>query len=367
MKKRRNSQRYFASLTGIVLSILTILQPACAQPVVKLRAEPDLREIRLGEFAAIKFSVDVAQDATFTWSCAGHENCTDDFREEETIQRASRSYYFLPKRLGGQSAAVNITVAVTDLSGNRVQDSLQIRLLASAEELLELADEYFNRERWTTPKGENAFDLCREILSIDPENDQAREVVYKIEDLYKAREEKARKEGDIAELEDIRTKSLRVSRYIETTFSGRKKGQEEGQQFFCDALTGEFEAYKELRVRELQGENLNDEILETIEIILDILAPDEREELASAVSADAPLKESEPKPELQVLRERFELAHKALESAQNDQEKILQTLKILEILRELKGCYSQGVREEAESLTRLENTINRYEEEFLSE
>lgn len=64
------------------------------------------------------------------------------------------------------------------------------------EELLRQADQYFNRQQFTTPPEANAFDLYQEVLRQDPDNAHARNKIGQMAQTYKIWAENATQRGD---------------------------------------------------------------------------------------------------------------------------------------------------------------------------
>ncbi|MCP5002704.1 MAG: hypothetical protein GY941_01940, partial [Planctomycetes bacterium] len=62
--------------------------------------------------------------------------------------------------------------------------------------LLVKADEYFNRQRYTIPPKDNAFNIYKEVLKLDTENEKAKNGIIRIGQEYKKRGDKAFKEHD---------------------------------------------------------------------------------------------------------------------------------------------------------------------------
>lgn len=60
-------------------------------------------------------------------------------------------------------------------------------LLKPTEELLAQADEYFQKERYTTPQSGNAFHFYRLVLTTDPDNPHARKRIYEMMSIYQRR------------------------------------------------------------------------------------------------------------------------------------------------------------------------------------
>ncbi len=385
----RTSQIFRTLLLGIIINILVVLNSASAQLAVKLEAEPEPpdKEIRLGTLKVLTLQASTNQAVTFEWRLDG----PGELDEEDSTPLFSGNFYTLPDRLEGEaeSAKVVITVIVTDNKTKETASSkLELTLLASIEELLSITRSLIEKkERWTTPPENNAFDLCKEILSIDSENLDAKQKLYEIKSGYVGKIEEALEKDDKKKVKTYSQGYRKVAQYITDTFQDLDVKEEmqnfekrlveiieeldesKEQQLLCDKLEKAFERYRDLREQE-QTHEVSAQILDVIRNISDTLQKKEGP-VISPVPVESSMKggdeEQRQRRKLKALSVQFEQAHSALNAAQDEEERILRTLNILEALRELKGIYAREGKEATENITKLGNTINRYEEEFLSE
>ncbi len=58
--------------------------------------------------------------------------------------------------------------------------------MASIEQQLEIANEYFEKQHFLTPENENAFEIYQAVLERDPDNHHAREKILEMAGMYKA-------------------------------------------------------------------------------------------------------------------------------------------------------------------------------------
>lgn len=64
------------------------------------------------------------------------------------------------------------------------------------QELLSKADQYFYQQQFTTPPDANAYDIYRQVLQRDPENDHALERINQMAKTYKVWADRAYRQGD---------------------------------------------------------------------------------------------------------------------------------------------------------------------------
>jgi serine/threonine protein kinase len=64
------------------------------------------------------------------------------------------------------------------------------------DSLLEQAGEHIKAQRYTSPSGNNAFAILRDVLAKDPDNKRAQEIIRKIRDMYMTKGEEALRNRD---------------------------------------------------------------------------------------------------------------------------------------------------------------------------
>lgn len=148
---------------------------------------------------------------------------------------------------------INIKLADTiiDTPGNTAQDSVEFTLLtpvptevqtpisgpssptltstpthSSLEQKLKKADEYFTRQRYTTPKNENAFEIYQEILREEPSNAHAREKIRQMAAIYKKWGDTAYRQKKYSKAESHYQRYMLVARYMLHTLGDEEVKQD---------------------------------------------------------------------------------------------------------------------------------------------
>ncbi len=93
--------------------------------------------------------------------------------------------------------------------------------MSPVERLLQQAEEYMQRQRFTTPEGENAFEVYKEVLAIDPANRKARDGMQRMLQTYQ--------EWGSADCEKVKTyypRYLLIAEYLIETLNDEDTRQE---------------------------------------------------------------------------------------------------------------------------------------------
>ena len=106
------------------------------------------------------------------------------------VLRKNERYEILEEREGWYRINVEGTPGWVSENGVTFESSRQI------QELLAQADELFIRQQFTTPPGENAFDLYMQALEQEPDNAHARKRIAQIAKTYKTWADVAYQQGD---------------------------------------------------------------------------------------------------------------------------------------------------------------------------
>ncbi len=227
-----------------------------AQPDVEIvLVEPDVRRynnITLGEYLEIKFIARTSQAGLqVEWTLEGPGQLIG-------TTRLGRIYEF-PKKLAGASQEVSITVMASDLQGHSAQDHVIFALLAPqsvdtptppptvsptstseavasptptafpVEEMLRQAENYARSKQYTTPQGKNVFEVCQTILQHDPDNKQARDILYRTLAFYKKNFQNLQQSGDTRKAQTYYQSYLKVAEYMIDTL-GEQSVEQELQQ-----------------------------------------------------------------------------------------------------------------------------------------
>jgi tetratricopeptide (TPR) repeat protein len=97
-------------------------------------------------------------------------------------------------------------------------DQEQIRknrsVATSVDHLLKAGDICFQKQRLTTPKEKNAFDIYKDVLKADPENRHARKRIHEIAKTYKKWGDEAYKKKSYDRAEFFYQRYLLIARYV---------------------------------------------------------------------------------------------------------------------------------------------------------
>jgi tetratricopeptide (TPR) repeat protein len=95
------------------------------------------------------------------------------------------------------------------------------------DSLLEKAEEHIRAQRYTSPSGNNAFGVLRDVLTRDPDNKRAQEIVMKIRDIYMTKGDEALRNRDYLIAVTYYQKAL----YVYPEYSQARKKLKEGAAF----------------------------------------------------------------------------------------------------------------------------------------
>ncbi len=300
-------------LTGIAFTAVVMLNTVYAQPTVTLAMEPDIHEIHIGSEInkEIKIiAVTDKKDFRFKW----HLDGPGKFAGNKT---SPGIYYISPAKIDKKSAKAIVTVIVTDGSGEKASERVVFILIAPPQsnpqefkisQLLETADNYFNKNYMTTPKETNAFDIYKEVLERYPTNPHARKQIHEIAEFYKYvgdRDYEALKKDPYTQnnTKKFYQRYLKVTRYILNTLKDSSIAAEfqeiqkrlrelENPLFLLEKSVEELQqTYKQLKEREQQGDNVNKQIISVISDIARALRGAEK--TASSLQVEQLLKSAD--------------------------------------------------------------------------
>ncbi|MDM8515161.1 hypothetical protein QUF76_03090 [Desulfobacterales bacterium HSG16] len=94
--------------------------------------------------------------------------------------------------------------------------------LFTIDQILTSAETCFQKKRYTLPKGDNAFDYCRTIIRAEPENLNAKELIYKIMNIYRSWAIRERETKKVTKSLKHWQQYLRIGEYAVRTFDDHK-------------------------------------------------------------------------------------------------------------------------------------------------
>lgn len=109
-----------------------------------------------------------------------------------------------------------------DALGNQGPDIREIEnrlkeledMTRSVHDLLKTGDMYFEQQRFTTPKGKNAFSMYKRVLQADPENHHAREKIYQMMNIYQTYGKYSDKQKEYAKAKKFYERYILLGNYV---------------------------------------------------------------------------------------------------------------------------------------------------------
>lgn len=195
--------------------------------IVNIEADPDIRNIHPD--TAPKEIVLIArtneQILEYQWKLTGPGKFLGNSNSPVIL-------YIPPEKLDSEESKQTIvTVDVCDNKDHKATDmiiftfesfqNISSQETPQIEELLKIAEAYFERTFFTEPKGGNAFDIYKEILSRDPGNSQAQKKIQEMLKLYQKWGNYEYNEKNYDRARHYYERYLLVAEYIIAQFKGQ--------------------------------------------------------------------------------------------------------------------------------------------------